>query len=193
MAGIFFNAWPFTICKYAQQLKKFQSRFNIWPKSGWPPQLHGFVCAYNPAAPGSNPKHTIYALKKHLAKYLLDELSTNYLRLLKNSKVEKFGQIWSHCCPMERSKSTVIKRSGGLAVVCLPCEQKGCIIPYCVTLATPFHLFPFFITTYFGPSRTTCRFFIMLALQRISCTFSRQLFCYICHHTLSVFRMSCVL
>ena len=23
--------------------------------------LSGFVCAYNPAAPGSSPKHTIYA------------------------------------------------------------------------------------------------------------------------------------
>ena len=28
---------------------------------GWPPQLRGFVCTYHPAAPGSNPKHTIYA------------------------------------------------------------------------------------------------------------------------------------
>ena len=28
---------------------------------GQPPQLHGFVCAYNPAVLGSNPKHTIYA------------------------------------------------------------------------------------------------------------------------------------
>ena len=27
----------------------------------WPPQLSGFVCAYHPAAVGSNPKHTIYA------------------------------------------------------------------------------------------------------------------------------------
>ena len=26
-----------------------------------PPQLRGFVCAYQPAAPGSNPKQTIYA------------------------------------------------------------------------------------------------------------------------------------
>ena len=24
------------------------------------PQLSGFVCAYHPVAPGSNPKHTIY-------------------------------------------------------------------------------------------------------------------------------------
>ena len=28
---------------------------------GRPPQLRVFVCAYHPAAPGSNPKHTIYA------------------------------------------------------------------------------------------------------------------------------------
>ena len=27
----------------------------------WLPQLRGFVCAYHPAASGSNPKHTIYA------------------------------------------------------------------------------------------------------------------------------------
>ena len=26
-----------------------------------PPWLSGFVCAYQPAAPGSSPKHTIYA------------------------------------------------------------------------------------------------------------------------------------
>ena len=30
-------------------------------KDRWPPQLRGFVCAYHPTAPGSNPKHTIYA------------------------------------------------------------------------------------------------------------------------------------
>ena len=27
----------------------------------WPPWLRGFVCAYHPAAPGLDPKHTIYA------------------------------------------------------------------------------------------------------------------------------------
>ena len=41
--------------------------FDAWVSSirfrygGWPPQLSGFICAYHPAAPGSNPKHTIYA------------------------------------------------------------------------------------------------------------------------------------
>ena len=28
---------------------------------GVPPKLSGFVCAFHPATPGSNPKHTIYA------------------------------------------------------------------------------------------------------------------------------------
>ena len=35
---------------------------------GWLPQLRGFICAYHPAAPGSNPKHTICAfLKKKIS------------------------------------------------------------------------------------------------------------------------------
>ena len=43
---------------YLKQLK-FPNCIKMLP--GWPPQLRGFVCAYHPAAPGSNPKHTIYA------------------------------------------------------------------------------------------------------------------------------------
>ena len=33
----------------------------LWTKLGRLPQLCGFVCAYHPAAPGLNLKHTIYA------------------------------------------------------------------------------------------------------------------------------------
>ena len=40
-----------------------EMRFNIVvstiPNGGWPPKLHGFICAYHTAAPGSNPKHSI--------------------------------------------------------------------------------------------------------------------------------------
>ena len=33
---------------------------------GVPPYLSGFVCAFHSAAPGSNPKHTIYDFLKNI-------------------------------------------------------------------------------------------------------------------------------
>ena len=46
---------------FTKLLKTIWEEVSIKLKQGVPPQLSGFVRAFHPAAPGSIPKHTIYA------------------------------------------------------------------------------------------------------------------------------------
>ena len=38
---------------------------------GVPPRLIGFICAFHPAAPGSSPKHTTYAMELHAYAFII--------------------------------------------------------------------------------------------------------------------------
>ena len=44
---------------------------NLLAQLGAPPKLNGFVYAYHPATPGSNPKHTIYVFIIFVVKFVL--------------------------------------------------------------------------------------------------------------------------
>ena len=55
-------------------------------KNREPPQLSGFICTFHPAAPGSSPKHTIYAFSFYIVQIVYICHSNWNVKRTKSSK-----------------------------------------------------------------------------------------------------------